>query len=587
MRRHLFCFSIILAICCQAATFAQLANSPWPMFQGDTKHTGRSMLPGPKKPLLLWTCSLPAGTQSSPVLAPDGTIYVGCVNGYLYAISPEGQIKWGHYTTNQPGGIGGAPAVDVQGTIYVGAYDGGIYAINPDGSRKWRYGTGYVLTTPGTIGPDGTIYFGAHDGRLYALNANGTAKWICNSGIVFVAGPAIADDGTIYVATAYNGLRAVNPNGSIRWTVPISGQILSSPTVADDGTVYVGCGQYDTVGPKPLTAVNPNGTIRWQYVMGGPVQASSGLGHDGTIYTLATDSYFYALSPTGGFLWRYYVGAANTMAQSAPAIGADGLIYVGCAGPMAYCFQPDGTLQWQYPTEQYSASTPCIAPGERLYFQSSVGKLYCFGNDDVPPTTTALADPGPNALGWNTEPVTISLSASDSPETCSGVREVHYCAQGAQTIDETIVSGDTAHFSIDQEGITEISYWSVDNLDNAETAKTSIVKIDRAEPHVSISANPSVIWSPNGKMVPVTISGEASDGLSDVWETQFTVTDEYGRVQPQIHAFGDVIQLEARRYGSDNDGRTYTISVMTTDQAGNTATASTTVLVPHSMKSAE
>ena len=159
---------------------------------------------------------------------------------------------------------------------------------------------------------------------------------------------------------------------------------------------------------------------------------------------------------------------------------------------------------------------------------------------------------------------------------------MHYCAQGAQTIGETVVSGDAASLIVDRDGITEITYWSVDWLDNCESPKTLTVKIDRAQPHISISANPSLLWSPNGKMVPVTIAGEASDGLSDVWETEFVVTDEYGEVQPQIHAFGDVIQLEARRSGDDTDGRTYTITATTTDQAGNTATASTTVLVPHS-----
>ncbi len=582
MRRFMVSLLILAAAVCQTAATAQLANSPWPMFQGGVKHTGRSTLLGPRKPMLLWTCSMPAGTQSSPVLGPDGTIYAGCVNGYLYAISPEGAIKWGYKTTTASGGIGGAPAVDINGTVYVGAYDGGIYAINPDGTRKWRYPTGYVLTTPGTIGPDGTIYFGAHDGYTYALNPDGTRKWKCNTGIVFVGGPAIADDGTIYVGTASNGVRAINRNGGIKWTVPISGQILSSPTIADDGTIYVGCGQYDTVGPRPLTAINPNGTIRWQYTMGGPVQASSGLALDGTIYTLATDSYFYALNPNGSLLWRKFVGAANTMAQSAPAIGADGLIYVGCAGPTAYCFRPDGTVQWQYPIEQYSSGVPCIAPGERLYFLSAAGKLYAFGNDDAPPVTTPSRYPEANEAGWNNEPVTIWLSTSD-PAQGSGLKELHYSATGAQPIPETVTIDNTACISINQDGVTELTYWAVDKLGNAETAKTLAVKIDRTPPHISISADPSLLWQ-SKKTVPVTVGGEASDDLSGVDSTQFMVADEYNKVEPAVSAFGDVIELEATRYGPDPDGRTYTIIASTTDKAGNTSFATTVVFVPRSQK---
>jgi hypothetical protein len=53
-------------------------------------------------------------------------------------------------------------------------------------------------------------------------------------------------------------------------------------------------------------------------------------------------------------------------------------------------------------------------------------------------------------------------------------------------------------------------------------------------PAISIAANPEMLWPPNGKMVPVTISGAIKDGGAGVNPSTVTyaVTDEYGRVQP-------------------------------------------------------
>lgn len=106
-------------------------------------------------------------------------------------------------------------------------------------------------------------------------------------------------------------------------------------------------------------------------------------------------------------------------------------------------------------------------------------------------------------------------------------------------------------------------------------------RIDFIPPEVNITAKPSILWPPNHKMVNVTVNGSASDQLSGIASISFKVTDEYGKVEPTISKFGDVIQLEAWREGNDPDGRIYTISVTATDKAGNQATASTTVICPH------
>jgi hypothetical protein len=117
-----------------------------------------------------------------------------------------------------------------------------------------------------------------------------------------------------------------------------------------------------------------------------------------------------------------------------------------------------------------------------------------------------------------------------------------------------------------------------------------ISNLDVFPPVITISANPTTLWPPNGKMVSVTISGRVTDPESGVNASTATyaVTDEYGLVHPSGHitlgsngSYSFVIQLQASRNGDDKDGRQYIITVSAQDNAGNKGAAGTGVTVPH------
>ena len=111
----------------------------------------------------------------------------------------------------------------------------------------------------------------------------------------------------------------------------------------------------------------------------------------------------------------------------------------------------------------------------------------------------------------------------------------------------------------------------------------------REPPRISIAANPDRLWPPNGKMVPVIVSGAVSDGALAVNPSAvtYTVIDEYGRIQPSgtvaIGVNGSytfTVSLEASRDGRDKNGRQYTIIVSAENNA-QIGSASTVVTVPH------
>lgn len=117
------------------------------------------------------------------------------------------------------------------------------------------------------------------------------------------------------------------------------------------------------------------------------------------------------------------------------------------------------------------------------------------------------------------------------------------------------------------------------------------ITIDRTAPAGSLTADPSIVWPPNHKMITITFSGELTDVGTGLEGVTFRVLDEYGTVEPSINpvagsgqtalTFSRTVELEASRRGDDRDGRTYTIEAALTDRACNVTTLRTTVLVPH------
>jgi outer membrane protein assembly factor BamB len=108
---------------------------------------------------LRWKTSVSVVT--TPVIGPDGTIYVG--SDSLSAIDPEdGSIKWSYDVPDRISG--GNPVVSADGIIYcVSMKPGHIVAVNPDGTLRWKKYIGYSCLFAPIIGKDGTIYTGTSD----------------------------------------------------------------------------------------------------------------------------------------------------------------------------------------------------------------------------------------------------------------------------------------------------------------------------------------------------------------------------------------------------------------------------------------
>lgn len=80
----------------------------------------------------IWKYRIGTTIDTSPVLAPDGTVYVGNDNGKIYAVAPPrsgdtGQLRWEFQTK---GGLISSPVIGPDGSLYSGSLDGRVYAFH-------------------------------------------------------------------------------------------------------------------------------------------------------------------------------------------------------------------------------------------------------------------------------------------------------------------------------------------------------------------------------------------------------------------------------------------------------------------------
>jgi outer membrane protein assembly factor BamB len=222
--------------------------------------------------------------MSSPAVGTDGTIYFGSDNGNIFALYPNGTLKW-KYKTNHM--VLSSPAISDDGTVYCGSHDGKLYALYPNnGTLKWKYGTGGWVRGNPSIGDDGTIYVPSFSDKLFALYPNGTLKWKFNTGFGASGTPTIGTDGTIYIGT--DKLYALNLDGTLKWSFNFGAELHvadSSPAISADGTIYIGVSHDDGKGGE-LIAVNPDGTEKWRsgYIANEAVSSAPAIGEDGTVY---------------------------------------------------------------------------------------------------------------------------------------------------------------------------------------------------------------------------------------------------------------------------------------------------------------
>jgi eukaryotic-like serine/threonine-protein kinase len=286
------------------ALFTTAANAQ-STFHGNVARTGVYDSPGPATlGGVKWAFHAGGGILASPTIA-DGVVYIGALDGHLYAIDEEtGTEKWS-FESSQP--IASSAAV-VGGSLYFVSSAGSLVSIDiATGKPNWACGF-------------------EHERKFEAKGLHGyspESQTIPDAWDVFTSSPAVAN-GKIYFGSGDGGVYAVDAEtGLLQWRFPTGDVVHASPAVVD-GVVYVGS---------------------W----------------DGTFYAIDGE--------TGQEKWRYEAGKDpaihNQVGFQSSAAVADGIVYVGCRDAHVYAFDAKtGRKRWDYPTgKSWVNTTPAVRDG--------------------------------------------------------------------------------------------------------------------------------------------------------------------------------------------------------------------------------
>ncbi|MGH7968469.1 MAG: PQQ-binding-like beta-propeller repeat protein, partial [Limisphaerales bacterium] len=280
-----------------------------------------------------WIAQIPGAMYAAPVIGPDGTIYLGCSDGELWAMRPDGTVAWRWTPPPYSPADASSVAVGLDGALYFYVYLAGyqdLFSLHPDKTTNWmirvgrQYGTGPIQHNAPVIGPDGTIYVSPASPvppqSVYGLSPSGTTNWVVTLPATSYGTPAIGPDGTLYLGAEDHKLYAFDPLGRKKWEFLASSYIECSPALLEhEGLLVFGDGGGTTY------ALDTSGAVKWSVTTGG-VSASPLALDDGSVLVCSFSSNsVYALSASGSILWTF---AAPGRIYGSPVVAADGTIYV-------------------------------------------------------------------------------------------------------------------------------------------------------------------------------------------------------------------------------------------------------------------
>jgi hypothetical protein len=139
-------------------------------------------------------------------------------------------------------------------------------------------------------------------------------------------------------------------------------------------------------------------------------------------------------------------------------------------------------------------------------------------------------------------------------------------------------------------GTTEVACDAVDRSGNTAGCRSAVRVVDSAAPVIrTVRATPDILWPPNHRMVPVSVTPSVLDvcdtapacRIASVRSSEPIYGVGDGDTAPDWEVTGDLaVNLRAERSGKGS-GRVYTIAVRCSDASGNNSTETVNVTVPH------
>jgi len=345
----------------------------------------------PVRGTVAWNFSVPGRITTPLVMGKDKSVYV-IASGNLYAISPDGSLKW--KLKPETGTAAFEPSILPDGTVIltsrltsapINSSRSFIYALNPEnGQLKWKYETKNDLDRKPVVGP-------TRIGFAYSLTTISGQSIFLSHGIInldyqgilissnilqnqVVTNLVRSYDETSYFATnngdSFNPVfkvQALAENGTSPWTYTLRAAI-SGKMVLDADSVYVN----DSTGY--LYALSKTGLLKWEKKFS-PTGVNSDVAFDesGALLLVSGDGKLRRVnSATGDVIQELVTNFGNSLS---PIAAKNNIIYLTSMGGLLRAVDANGVTLWDQYFDDNILVSPLLDQDGSLYVATSWGRV--------------------------------------------------------------------------------------------------------------------------------------------------------------------------------------------------------------------
>src|SRR3989449_579030 len=393
---------------------------------------------------------------------------------------------------------------------------------------------------------------------------------------------------TVAVGAGPQGV-AITPNGAFAYVVNFTSNTVSVIDTAINSVVV-----RVPVGDSPYgVAIRPNGVFAY---------VTNSTSNTVSVIDTTTNSVVATMSvgevpqgvvvtPDGAFVY-----VANFMSNNVSVIDTstntlEATVGVG-VGPVGVAITPDGAFA--YVANSISDTVSVIDTAPKTVVATvpvAVGAgprwVAITSGDTIPPDTSLLSGP---AEGSYTNSIQTTFAFAGTDDQTQPNLLAFSCS-----LDDAAFSacGSPQTYADLTDGRHTFAVRAVDAAGNADSSPaTRAWVVDSTPPVLSVTASPRILWPPDHRMVEVILTVAARDNLGAVRVVLVSATssepdngvgdgDTTNDIQStEVGTLDTRVLLRAERSGV-GPGRIYTLTYQATDLAGNTTTASVTIVVPH------
>lgn len=299
----------------------------WPVARGDAAGTGVAHTELPPAPQLLWEYRVPAAEfEATPVIA-DGFVYVGDLDGGLYALALDtGRERW---KRKFEVGFTAASAIRDQ-QLVIGDADGLVHCLDSaTGNDQWTFAAAAEISAGANFHRD-QVLIGSQDGTLYCLSA---------------------------------------ATGQLAWKYSIDNQIRCAATIVEDRAFVAGCD-----GRLHILDVT-NGRLAGQVDIQSPTGVTPAAVGPRVYFGTEGGVFFCVDWKRAATIWTFEDRQRQQPIRSSPAIAGDWVLFGGRSKKVYALRAADGHLQWEFTARQRVDASPVIVQ-DRVFVAAADGRLY-------------------------------------------------------------------------------------------------------------------------------------------------------------------------------------------------------------------